>query len=258
LLTLYLACFAFGAVFVGASAFMGNKELEAGGGDADVGGHDADASGHDATFDHDHDHDLAGHDGAGDHPVGLGKELTLGAKDLGAAHQGDALHDAALTMQQAAPLAPRFRPLLSLRFWTYALTAFGLAGALCRLLSVPFFLELPAALLLGLTVGLSAAFAIHSLKVSTVSTDQNLKSLVGGEATVVLPVSAGQLGKVRMRLGDQDVELTATTREETPIPRGTTAFVIAMNGERVEVASIRSLDPISAKQRARVAPPQAR
>lgn len=251
MLTLYLACFAFGAVFVGASAFMGNKELEADGGGADVGGHDGDAT-------LDHDHDLAGHDGAGDHPVGLGKELTLGGKDLGAVHQGDALHDAALTMQQAAPRAPRFRPLLSLRFWTYAMTAFGLSGALCRLLNLPFFLELPAALVLGLGVGLGAAWAIHSLKVSTVSTDQNLKSLVGGEATVLLPVSSGQLGKVRMRLGDQDVELTATTREETPIPRGATAFVIAMNGDRVEVASLRSLDPIAAKQRARVAPPQAR
>lgn len=255
MLTLYLACFAFGAVFVGASAFMGNKELEAGGGDAgDAGG----GGDHDAALDHDHDHDLAGHDGAGDHPVGLGKELTLGAKDLGAAHQGDALHDAALTMQQAAPRAPRFRPLLSLRFWTYAMTAFGAAGALSRLLSVPFLLELPAAILLGLGVGLGAAWAIHSLKVSTVTTDQNLKSLVGGEATVVLPVSAGQLGKVRLRLGDQDVELTATTREDTPIPRGATAFVIAMNGDRVEVASMRSLDSLSAKPRARVAPPQTR
>lgn len=253
MLTLYLACFAFGAVFVGASAFMGNKELEAGGGDADIGGHDGDA-----TLDHDHDHDLAGHDGAGDHPVGLGKELTLGGKDMGAAHQGDALHDAALTLQQAAPRAPRFRPLLSLRFWTYAMTAFGLAGALCRLLNVPLFLELPAAIVLGLGVGLGAAFAIHSLKSSTVTTDQNLKTLVGGEATVILPVSSGQLGKVRMRLGDQDVELTATTREESPIPRGATAFVIAMNGDRVEVASLRSLDPIAAKQRARSMPPQAR
>jgi membrane protein implicated in regulation of membrane protease activity len=147
---------------------------------------------------------------------------------------------------------------LSLRFWTYALTAFGLSGALCRLLSVPFVLELPAAIALGLGVGLGAAWAIHTLKVSTVTTDQNLKTLVGGEATVVLPVSAGQVGKVRMRLGDQDVELTATTREDTPIPRGATAFVIAMNGERVEVASMRSLDPLSAKARARVAPPQAR
>lgn len=255
MLTLYLACFAFGAVFVGASAFMGNKELEADGGDAELGEADANA---DADGDLDHDHDLAGHDGAGDHPVGLGKELTLGAKDLGAVHQGDALHDAALTMQQAAPRAPRFRPLLSLRFWTYALTAFGLAGALCRLLSVPFALELPAAILLGLGVGLGASWAIHALKVSTVTTDQNLKTLVGGEATVVLPVSAGQLGKVRMRLGDQDVELSATTREDAPIPRGATALVIAMNGDRVEVASMRSLDPLSAKPRARVAPPQAR
>ncbi|MBK9370883.1 MAG: hypothetical protein IPN01_32080 [Deltaproteobacteria bacterium] len=142
MLTLYLACFAFGAVFVGASAFMGNKELEADGGDADVGGHDADANADaDATLDH--DHDLAGHDGAGDHPVGLGKELTLGGKDL-----APPISPTPCTTPRSPCSRPRrwhraSRPLLSLRFWTYAMTAFGLAGALCRLLSVPFFLERP-------------------------------------------------------------------------------------------------------------------
>lgn len=180
MLAIYLAALAFGLVLIGASVFLGG----------DAGDHDP---GH-VAFDH----------GAGDHETG----------DHGAGHDtDDGTHGQGGHVH--VPHAPGglshgfLSDLLSLRFWTWALGAFGMAGAALTLLNVPAPIHLPLSTVLGVVVGSSTAWAFRRLKLASVGAPPAAENLLGAEGEVVLPVRAEGLGKVRLRIADQDFEVMA-------------------------------------------------
>lgn len=122
--------------------------------------------------------------------------------DSGEGHgdgHGDADHGAFLTN------------LLSLRFWTYALGAFGMAGTALTLLGVKSTVHVPAAVVLGGVVGAGVAALFRQLGSGTSTGPASTESFLGTEGEVVLPLLPDGLGKIRLRVGEQDLEVPART-----------------------------------------------
>jgi membrane protein implicated in regulation of membrane protease activity len=112
---------------------------------------------------------------------------------------GDADHGAFLTN------------LLSLRFWTYALGAFGMSGTALTLLHVAPALHVPVSLVLGFVVGAGVAALFRSLGRGAATSPASTEAFLGSEGEVVLPLLPDGLGKIRLHVGDQDVEVPART-----------------------------------------------
>jgi len=112
---------------------------------------------------------------------------------------GDADHGAFLTN------------LLSLRFWTYALGAFGMSGTALALLGLKTGVHLPVSLVLGVVVGTGVAALFRSLGRGAATSPASTEAFLGSEGEVVLPLLPDGLGKIRLHVADQDVELPART-----------------------------------------------
>jgi membrane protein implicated in regulation of membrane protease activity len=112
---------------------------------------------------------------------------------------GDADHGAFLTN------------LLSLRFWTYALGAFGMAGTALSLLGVSVGVHVPVSVVLGFVVGAGVAALFRSLGRGSATSPASTEAFLGSEGEVVLPLLPDGLGKIRLHVGDQDVEVPART-----------------------------------------------
>jgi membrane protein implicated in regulation of membrane protease activity len=112
---------------------------------------------------------------------------------------GDADHGAFLTN------------LLSLRFWTYALGAFGMSGTALSLLGIKAAVHLPVSVALGFVVGAGVAALFRQLGSGTATGPASTEAFLGSEAEVVLPLLPDGLGKIRLHIGDQDLELPART-----------------------------------------------
>lgn len=115
---------------------------------------------------------------------------------------GDADHGAFLTN------------LLSLRFWTYALGAFGMSGTALSLLGVKPALHVPVSVVLGVVVGTGVAALFRSLGRGAATSPASTEAFLGSEGEVVLPLLPDGLGKIRLHVGEQDVELPARTGSE--------------------------------------------
>lgn len=115
---------------------------------------------------------------------------------------GDADHGAFLTN------------LLSLRFWTYALGAFGMAGTALTLLGVKPALHIPVSVVLGGVVGAGVAALFRSLGRGAATGPASTEAFLGSEGEVVLPLLPDGLGKIRLHVADQDVEVPARTGGE--------------------------------------------
>lgn len=110
---------------------------------------------------------------------------------------GDADHGAFLTN------------LLSLRFWTYALGAFGMSGTALTLLHVKPAVHIPVSVVLGAVVGAGVAALFRQLGRGSATGPASTEAFLGSEGEVVLPLLPDGLGKIRVHVGEQDVELPA-------------------------------------------------
>ena len=99
--------------------------------------------------------------------------------------------------------------LLSLRFWTYALGAFGMSGTALSLLGVKPQLHVPVSLALGFVVGAGVAALFRHLGRGSATGPASTEAFLGSEGEVVLPLLPDGLGKIRLHVGEQDVELPA-------------------------------------------------
>ena len=132
--------------------------------------------------------------------------------------------------------------LLSMRFWTYALMAFGLIG-------VPFSLfnlagsttTLISSILVGLMTGAAAALVFHSLKKS-VTSQASHDDMVGSLAIATMPFGKGSLGKIRLVLKGQRTYILAITDSDN-IDKGEEVVIIDFRNEHARVEPIGKPNP---------------
>jgi len=203
MLSLYLAAASCGLILLIATIFLGDSDLDA---DTDL---DLDP---DIDFDAEVDFNI---DGAG--------EL-------------DAMNTAEKKGKQG------FLPFLSIRFWTFGLTVFGVTGIILVKMNQPTAIHASLAIGMGLIVGWAAAQIFHRLKNTTVDSSADVDRLRGTEALVVLTVRPGGTGKVRMRVKEQDVEVTATTSHDSPLEIGDRVLIVESANGQVVVAPFPSVD----------------
>ncbi|MCK6512505.1 hypothetical protein L6R29_21455 [Myxococcota bacterium] len=118
-------------------------------------------------------------------------------------------------------------PFFSLRFWIFFAAFFGMTGTLLSLLTTTN--PLLAGLLsggVGFVSGSAMAWAIHFIQKRDVSSGIAASEYLGQSCEVLLPLEAGELGKIRVTIHGTQIELTAQTEEERPLERGEKAFVI--------------------------------
>jgi membrane protein implicated in regulation of membrane protease activity len=136
-------------------------------------------------------------------------------------------------------------PLLSLRFWTFALCFLGLTGLLLTWVQPdldPWLVGL-IALLMGLFCGLGAALVLRSLGRQSVSSLIRPEALAGQIGQVEIPFDAHSRGRVRLNLGDSTVAFLAITQEERAFQVGDSVLVVGLERNKLwVVAADRSLD----------------
>lgn len=127
---------------------------------------------------------------------------------------------------------------LSLRFWTFALAAFGATGLLTEWLA-PSLPSLLLALPNGIAIGAFAAWAVRRVANDTVSSALDARHLAGREADVVLSVGPDKIGKIRLTHQGQILELPATTAEQRRIERGERVLIVTVDAGTADVTPSR-------------------
>ena len=147
--------------------------------------------------------------------------------DGGDAHVGDAHGDGAHDghHEWAARL-----PFLSLRFWTWGVTFFGLAGVALTLGGTPAPLIPVLAAAGGLGSGWGASWALGHLTRDAVGVLPEASSHIGREGKLLLPLRRGERSKIRLSIGGVETDLLAETDLETEIPAPSTVLVVGMRG----------------------------
>lgn len=137
------------------------------------------------------------------------------------------------------------REFLSVRGLIYLLAGVGATGLLLEA-----FTDAPATLtaLFALMTGILAAVAAGALygwvrHSESGTVPRGHDHLVGLPARVVLPVVAGQRGKVCLRSGGREIELLARLygRDDADCPRGTTVVIVDIEGDTALVTPAPSL-----------------
>jgi membrane protein implicated in regulation of membrane protease activity len=174
-----------------------------------------------------------GHDGDGGHDAGEA-EAELEAGDHGGDHadHGGGGKD----LKHAEADAGFFGLFLSTRFWIFASLAFGMSGSLIHYLNLAspittFLVALGA----GLASGLFTVLLFQAVKRSSTSTTVHTTDAVGQVGRVLVPCGQGRMGKVRIELRGQSVDMLATT-EEGEIKRGEMILVEDVDGHTVRVS----------------------
>lgn len=206
LVYLYLFSLIVGGVLLGASILLGGD----GDSDADV---DANA---DAGVDLDADADADAHVGDAAHGHGTMDVGGHGAADF---------------------FLWTFR---SIRFWTFFLAFFGLTGIALTWLGLvdsPL-VGLGLALGTGALTGFTAAAALRRLGTDESGAVASSNDYIGKTAKVVVPVTRGGVGKVRLQLRGTTVDVLATTDEDDAFGSREEAMIIEMEGTRARIARV--------------------
>lgn len=216
----YIFALVVGLGVLGVQAILGGKDVDA---DKDF---DFDADG-DADFDADLDGDADLHADAGDFDA-----------DGDLDGDGDVDHVDAHTDQELSWTGADFLALfLSIRFWIFACLGFGLGGTILHFLTgVP---DVPTAItasVLGLVSGLIASLTFQMLKRTASSTAEHTMVAIGRLGRVIVPVPETGIGKIRVQLSGQSVDLIARTTTGLRIETGDIVVIEDLEGEIAEVS----------------------
>ena len=117
-------------------------------------------------------------------------------------------------------------PFLSLRFWTFALAAFGACGSLLHVMGVSGLVAVLTSVIMGTAIGTGASWVFRQLQLTQVSGNVGMFDVQGKEAKVLLPVGPAKIGKVRVLLDGQMVDLPAKTQADDIIQRDEQVLVV--------------------------------
>ncbi len=149
---------------------------------------------------------------------------------LAAGHDAGAGHDVHHGGDHDAP----WTVLLSVRFWSFALVAFGLVGTLLALLgSVGPTAGLVIALVSGAASGMFAVTVIRRLLAKSPSSGGSHSELVGQVGRLIVPIEGAAPGKVRVSLRGAWVDLAARSRESIAEGEAVLIEEVADDGARV-------------------------
>jgi len=138
-----------------------------------------------------------GHDAGGDHDAG------------GGGH--DATHDGG---HDQAHEASAWSLVASVRFWSFALLAFGMVGTALTLFGLAgTTMTTVIASASGLGAGFFAAGVIRRLGARPASSHASAKDVVGRVGRVIVPLVPGGLGKVRVDIKGAEVDYVARSKE---------------------------------------------
>ncbi|MCB9672492.1 MAG: hypothetical protein H6736_08010 [Alphaproteobacteria bacterium] len=219
MLPLYLASLGFGSVLIGVSLFFGGADKDF---DKDL---DLDGDG-DVDLDAEAEADL---DLEAEAEVDLEAEVEVEAEAVG----GD------LQAVDHAGLADViWIPIFSMRFWTFGSAAFGFTGVVLTLGALNAIVTLLVAGVFGTGTGTAAAYFFKALKKDSVTGTTSLKGYRGEEARVVLPIEPGGRGKIVLETASGYLELIATTKDDTSIPRGATVLIAGVRDGVADVSAL--------------------
>lgn len=127
----------------------------------------------------------------------------------------------------------------SLRFWTFFLAFFGLTGVLLEGLGLVAseMVTLGLSIGMGALVGIGGAAAIRALMKDETADAAHEGNFIGKSAKVVVPVKPGGVGKVRVEVKGQMVDVLATTDGEV-ITSDDEVLIVEMEGTRAKVARV--------------------
>ncbi len=178
MLSIYWAALGLGGVFVLLTTFLGA---------------DSDSDGDSSNFD-----GVAEFDAETD--FGHGDPHTAGPSDGHAAAEGPGVLDILFL-------------LFSIRFWAFFIAFFGLSGVGLSTLRGTGVITLVLSLCMGLFAGYGVSYLFKYMSRSNVSTDVSYGDMVGQVAKVLLPITPGDKGKVRIIVKGQTTDMAAYTEE---------------------------------------------
>jgi len=128
---------------------------------------------------------------------------------------------------------------LSLRFWIFFMAFFGLTGIVIDLLGLASqWVGFGAAVTMGLGTGLAATSAIRWLAGDTSARTATSSDYVGKTARVLVPMKGEAVGKVRVDIRGQSVDLLATGIEPGDFAGKEEVLIVEMDGPRARVARL--------------------
>ena len=175
--------------------------------------------------------------GQDDADLEAGGDLDLEADGLDA---GEVEADGELEPGGDGALSGVLVAFLSLRFWTFFSAFFGLTGLVLGGLGLVAsdLLGLGLALAMGLSTGLGATAVIRRLSADTSGRAVRSGDYVGKTARVVVPFEGRRVGKVRVDIRGNSVDLLASGFDEETYDGKQEVLIVEMDGSRARVARL--------------------
>ena len=123
--------------------------------------------------------------------------------------------------------------LFGLRFWSFGAAFFGLTGIILNTIGGPLLgIAVPfIAAGVGIAAGLGASVTFRALSRDTVGQLRGAAAMIGREGRLLLPVTRGQQGKVRVAVpGSGDVDMVAESDDAGVLPVGTVVLIVEFRG----------------------------
>ncbi len=178
----------------------------------------------------------------------LGASILLGGKDIEAGGHADADAGAGaeggldkdVEVGGHGDFSGVLLTVLSLRFWTFFFAFFGLTGLTLDLLGLvghPW-LTLALALAMGAITGAGATTIFRKLRADTSGQATSSSDYIGKTARVVVPFDGKGVGKVRVDIKGNQIDLLASGIEDEGYAGKEEVLIVEMDGSRARVARV--------------------
>jgi hypothetical protein len=161
--------------------------------------------------------------------VVLAGTWMVGADKAADPHHGD-----------PASHAAGWLPFVSLRFWTFGASTFGLTGGLVSLLPVAEPVPAVLATAVGVAIGAVAASAFRWVGRDVVTSSPSLARFVGEQARVVVAVRPGRSGRVALLTDAGRFELPAVSADPAALEHGDTVLIADVRHGVADVTRLRT------------------
>ncbi len=132
-------------------------------------------------------------------------------------------------------------PFLSLRFWTYFAAAFGVIGTLLTFLRLGDSNSiLVTSLISGFLMGVAVWGVMKWVQVNEVGRSVQTDDLLGKTARVIVACRPGQLGKIRLDVRGDMIDMMATDEEDQTLHIGEEIVITRIEKSVAYVLTLRS------------------